>query len=67
MQQIKKNELSLVLTIGCPGALWDSVNLCPISLLTSLLLKSLNEYAYILSLKLPQFCCSWRHCFGKDL
>ena len=28
--------------------------------------KSHYEYAWTLSLKLPQFCCSGRHCFGKD-
>lgn len=28
--------------------------------------KPLHEYAYTLSLKIPQFCCSGRHCFGKD-
>ena len=28
--------------------------------------KSLYEHAWTPSLKLPQFCCSGRHCFGKD-
>ena len=28
--------------------------------------KHLHEYACALSLKLPQFCCSGRHCFGKN-
>ena len=36
------------------------------SMLNSSLLKALHEYACTLSLKLPQFCCSLRHCFGKD-
>ena len=30
------------------------------------LLKPLHEYGCTLSFKLPQFWCSWRHCFGKD-
>ena len=30
-----------------------------------LLPKPFHEYAYTLSLKLPQFCCLGRHCFGK--
>ena len=28
--------------------------------------KPLHEYVWILSLKLLQFCCLGRHCFGKD-
>ena len=28
--------------------------------------QALHEYACALSLKLPQFSCSGRHCFGKD-
>ena len=35
-------------------------------MLNSHLLKPFHEYTCTLSLKLPQFCCSWRHCFGKD-
>ena len=42
-----------------PGKLW------PNSMLYSPLLKPAPEYACILSLKLPQFCWSWRHGFGK--
>ena len=44
----------------------NSVILCPNSMLKSPLLKPLHEYADILSLKLPQFRCSGRQCFGKD-
>ena len=44
----------------------NSGNLCPKSMLNSPLLKPLHEYARTLSLKLPQFRCSGRHCFGKD-
>ena len=43
----------------------DSVNCCPDSVLHSLL-THLCEYACRLSLKLTKFCCSGRHCFGKD-
>lgn len=49
------NELSL-----------DSVALYPNSMLNSLL-KLLQEYACSLHLKLPQYCCLGRHCFGKVL
>ena len=28
--------------------------------------QALHEYTCALSLKHPQFCCSKRHCFGKD-
>ena len=35
-------------------------------MLNSPLLKPLHEYTCTLSLKLPQFCCSGRRCFGKD-
>ena len=44
----------------------NSVDLCPSSMLKSPLLKHLHEYARTLSLKLPQFRCSGRHCFEKD-
>ena len=42
------------------------MDLCPSSLLSSPLFKPLHDYACTLSLKLPQFCCSGRYCFGKD-
>ena len=42
------------------------MDLCPSSMLNSPLLKPLHEYTCTLSLKLPQFCCSGRRCFGKD-
>ena len=29
--------------------------------------KLLHKYACTLSLKLPQFCCLERHCFGREL
>ena len=44
----------------------DSVNLCSNSMLNSPLLKPLHEYACTLCLKLPQFYCLGRHCFGKE-
>ena len=43
-----------------------TLDLCPNSMLNSPLLKLLHKYPCILSLKLPQFCCLRRHCFGKD-
>ena len=42
------------------------VDLGPNSVMNSLLIKLVHEYACILSLKLPQFCCSGRHSFEKD-
>ena len=45
----------------------DSVSLCQNSMRNSPLLKPLHEYPCTLISKLPQFCCSGRHCFGKGL
>ena len=44
----------------------DSVDLCPNAMLNFPLLKPFHEYAWTLSLKLPQFRCSGILCFGKD-
>lgn len=41
------------------------LNICLNSMLTSLLMPP-HESACTFSLKLPQFCCSGRHCFEKD-
>ena len=38
----------------------------PYFMLNSPPIKPLHEYASILKLKLPRFCCSGRNCFEKD-
>ena len=54
--------LSLIISVSQS---LDSVDLCPNSVLNSLL-KPLHECVCPLSVKLPQFCHLGRHCFGKD-
>ena len=44
---------------------WDSVDLCPNSMLNYPFLKPPHEYAGALSLKLPQFCCWGDTALGK--
>ena len=44
----------------------DAADLYPNNVLNSPLLTLLYTYVCPLSLNLPQFCCSWKHCFSKD-